>query len=70
VGELKLNVPPLLLPGEMDCLALPELEVWLTFGVVGATENPLFEGATVFAFADGANVMVAFLPLARLSLVT
>lgn len=74
MGELKLNVPPLLLLGEMDCLALPELDVWLNFGEVGAAENPLFEGATVLAFSDGmatdgASVLVAFPPLVRLSLV-
>ena len=50
MGELKLNVPPLLLLGEIDCRALPELEVWLIFGVVGAAR---FEGATVFAFSGG-----------------
>ena len=70
MGELKLSVAPLLLPGEMDCLALPELEVWLIFGVVGATENPPFDDPRVFAFSDGGNILVAFPPLARLSLVT
>jgi hypothetical protein len=69
VGELKLNVPPLLLRGEIDCRALPELDVWLWLncGVVEGPVNPRFDGAR---FSGAANVLGAVSSFVRLSLVT